>query len=100
AWGGCVRIRDDLDVQPAAPASGGAGRRAPILRGAAARDARGPAARRCARADHLVPGGGWSAGGVSGILILDYGSQYTQLIARRVREAHVYCEIHRPDRDL
>jgi GMP synthase (glutamine-hydrolysing) len=28
------------------------------------------------------------------ILILDYGSQYTQLIARRVREAHVYCEIH------
>jgi GMP synthase (glutamine-hydrolysing) len=29
-----------------------------------------------------------------GILILDYGSQFTQLIARRVREAHVYCEIH------
>ncbi|NWF55551.1 MAG: glutamine-hydrolyzing GMP synthase [Syntrophaceae bacterium] len=28
------------------------------------------------------------------LLILDYGSQYTQLIARRVREAHVYCEIH------
>ena len=28
------------------------------------------------------------------ILILDYGSQYTQLIARRVREQHVYCEIH------
>ncbi|OSM02083.1 glutamine-hydrolyzing GMP synthase [Magnetofaba australis] len=28
------------------------------------------------------------------ILILDYGSQYTQLIARRVREANVYCEIH------
>ena len=27
------------------------------------------------------------------ILILDYGSQFTQLIARRVREAHVYCEI-------
>ena len=30
----------------------------------------------------------------SRILILDYGSQFTQLIARRVREAHVYCEIH------
>ncbi|HSS47231.1 MAG TPA: glutamine-hydrolyzing GMP synthase [Burkholderiales bacterium] len=28
------------------------------------------------------------------ILILDFGSQYTQLIARRVREAHVYCELH------
>jgi GMP synthase (glutamine-hydrolysing) len=27
------------------------------------------------------------------IAILDFGSQYTQLIARRVREAHVYCEL-------
>ncbi|HKV72018.1 MAG TPA: glutamine-hydrolyzing GMP synthase [Gemmatimonadales bacterium] len=32
------------------------------------------------------------------ILILDYGSQFTQLIARRIREAHVYCEIHPGDR--
>src|SRR3954462_2331871 len=28
------------------------------------------------------------------VLILDYGSQYTQLTARRIRESSVYCEIH------
>jgi GMP synthase (glutamine-hydrolysing) len=33
------------------------------------------------------------------ILILDFGSQYTQLIARRVREAGVYCELHPFDMD-
>jgi GMP synthase (glutamine-hydrolysing) len=31
------------------------------------------------------------------VLILDFGSQYTQLIARRLRENRVYCEIHPPD---
>ena len=34
---------------------------------------------------------------VEKILILDYGSQYTQLIARRVRDLNVYCEIHPHD---
>ena len=28
------------------------------------------------------------------ILIIDYGSQYTQLIARQIREQHVYCLVH------
>jgi len=36
----------------------------------------------------------------SRILILDYGSQFTQLIARRVREARVYSEIHPPTRSV
>ncbi|MBI5447002.1 MAG: glutamine-hydrolyzing GMP synthase [Deltaproteobacteria bacterium] len=34
------------------------------------------------------------------VLILDFGSQYTQLIARRVRESRVYCEIHPCTLDL
>src|SRR5438132_10365370 len=36
----------------------------------------------------------------SRILIIDCGSQFTQLIARRVREARVYSEIHPPTRSL
>ena len=32
--------------------------------------------------------------GMERLIILDFGSQYTQLIARRIRELHVFCEIH------
>ena len=48
----------------------------------------------------MSPGGQRPAAGPSRILILDYGSQFTQLIARRVREARVYSEIHPPTRTL
>jgi GMP synthase (glutamine-hydrolysing) len=34
------------------------------------------------------------------ILIIDFGSQFTRLIARRIREERVFCEIHPPTRDL
>ena len=34
------------------------------------------------------------------IIIIDFGSQYNQLIARRVRECHVYCQILSPDTDI
>ena len=34
------------------------------------------------------------------VLILDFGSQYTQLIARRLRESSVYCEIHPFHQDI
>src|SRR4051812_17694233 len=33
----------------------------------------------------------------SPVLIIDFGSQVTQLIARRIREFHVYCEVKNPD---
>ena len=35
---------------------------------------------------------------MSRVLILDFGSQFTQLIARRIREEGVYCEVHPPTR--
>jgi GMP synthase (glutamine-hydrolysing) len=34
------------------------------------------------------------------IIVIDFGSQYNQLIARRVRENRVYCQIEPPDIDM
>ena len=43
----------------------------------------------------------WDVWGIelSRVLILDFGSQFTQLIARQIREEGVFCEIHPPTRD-
>ena len=33
------------------------------------------------------------------IIVIDFGGQYNQLVARRVRECHVYCDLLLPDSD-
>jgi GMP synthase (glutamine-hydrolysing) len=48
---------------------------------------------------HLTPHASRLTPALDKILILDFGSQVTQLIARRVREAGVYCELHPHDVD-
>ncbi len=91
-----LRLRDGLQLQQPPPAGGGGGGRAAAW--SVARTARTrpvertcivPRRREVTRHEHH-----------DGILIIDFGSQFTQLIARRVREAHVYCEIHPPSRTV
>ncbi|TWT99593.1 GMP synthase [glutamine-hydrolyzing] [Botrimarina colliarenosi] len=47
--------------------------------------------------NYETPASGGSALAAEKVLVLDFGSQFAQLIARRVRDEHVYCEIVRHD---
>ena len=50
--------------------------------------------------DHIVKSQGGTTLNKELVIVLDFGGQYNQLVARRVRECNVYCEIYSYKTDI